>query len=397
MRSLRVATVVGDIELEDQVVSDLSVDRQIEVFMRCVDRAELLAVIRARAVDGVAIVGCPSWVDRQCIDEAISGSLTVVGVPRDPLEAEALRALGVGLVAEGPVGDALRAAISRERKDPSFGNSAESKGRIVAVWGPKGSPGRTTVAVELAYAFAGSQPSTLLVDADPYGGDVRQILGILEDVPTIVWAARLAAQHELSAEELLSSVRRTGQGPVVLPGLTRAELWTEVSDYGWRQALDAFRYAAETSILDVGFCFEESVGMRSANDEGRNRITRTSLASADRVIAVLRADAVGIKHFLWAWEDVKTLVDLERVVLVANRVVPAHQRDVEDLVHRYTGKRPILLPFAPADTAEAMSLGRSVAECRPSGAFTRKIEELAAVLGAQVRPRGFLTLLGGRK
>src|ERR1019366_10177289 len=43
-------------------------------------------------------------------------------------------------------------------------------GRLVAVWGPTGAPGRTTVAVVLATEAARLGCPSLLADADCYGG-----------------------------------------------------------------------------------------------------------------------------------------------------------------------------------------------------------------------------------
>ena len=73
------------------------------------------------------------------------------------------------------------------RRPPSGG------GRVLAVWGPAGAPGRTTVAVAVAAELAARGRRTTLVDADPYGGAVAQQLGILDEVSGLLAAARLAA------------------------------------------------------------------------------------------------------------------------------------------------------------------------------------------------------------
>src|SRR5699024_11795478 len=67
---------------------------------------------------------------------------------------------------------------------------AAGAGRMIAVWGPTGAPGRSTVAVNLAAEAAASGRETVLVDADAYGPAERRILGVLDEAPGLVAAAR---------------------------------------------------------------------------------------------------------------------------------------------------------------------------------------------------------------
>ena len=67
-------------------------------------------------------------------------------------------------------------ALVRRPRRPS-----RAAGRVVAVWGPAGAPGRTTVAIGVADEAARLGVSTLLADADPYGGTVAQTLGLLDE------------------------------------------------------------------------------------------------------------------------------------------------------------------------------------------------------------------------
>ena len=73
---------------------------------------------------------------------------------------------------------------------------------------------------------------------------MAQTLGFLDDAPGLAWAARVAGRGELDALRLRQSVRRAApRGPRVLPGLPRAELWTEVRPGTWEALLELFRIA----------------------------------------------------------------------------------------------------------------------------------------------------------
>src|SRR3954447_4820088 len=71
-------------------------------------------------------------------------------------------------------------ALPRPTRPPDDAVPVAGDGRVVAVWGPTGAPGRSTVAVALASELAQLGVSALLVDADVYGGVVAQLLGLLD-------------------------------------------------------------------------------------------------------------------------------------------------------------------------------------------------------------------------
>ncbi|HEU0256408.1 MAG TPA: hypothetical protein VFQ96_01060, partial [Microbacteriaceae bacterium] len=56
-------------------------------------------------------------------------------------------------------------------------------GRVIAVWGGTGAPGRTTIAVGLAGEYAARGEETALCDVDPYGGSIATLLGLLDEAP----------------------------------------------------------------------------------------------------------------------------------------------------------------------------------------------------------------------
>jgi hypothetical protein len=108
----------------------------------------------------------------------------------------------------------------------------------------------------------------------------------------------------------------------VLAGLPRAELWTEIRPSTWESLLDLFRLAFPLTIVDVGFCLEEDEELLYDQVRlRRNAVSRTTLAHADLVVAVTRADPVGLHDFIRAWPQLAELgVPAHRVRLAVNQV-----------------------------------------------------------------------------
>lgn len=269
---------------------------------------------------------------------------------------------------------------------------------MIAVWGPKGAPGRTSVAIELAAELAANHEDTLLVDADSYGGDILQLLGIVDELPTIVWAARSALNEEFDAARLAIDLRRAGRaGPVVLPGLPRADLWADVSPSGWRRLLDLARIAFQHTVCDVGFCLEPDLSPYAA-DGGRNRIALETIEAADHLVAVCRADPIGIKNFLWAYETLRDVVDPDGVVIVVNRTGKSDEHEIGDLVKRHTRRRAtIFLPNRPQLFTSATLAGTSVRELDPGSEIAAGMRTLASAVGGRVKADSLVARFGGRR
>jgi AAA domain len=156
------------------------------VLHRCYDLGDLLAVAAAGQAEVAVVAAGTRWLDRDALARLAAAGLAVVGVTAagDEDGERRLRQLGllhVASDADSPdaLVDRARAALAEPDPDdapaepeappPTDGDT----GRIVAaVWGPKGGPGRTTVAVNLAFEAAAAGGEVLLVDADTYGGAV---------------------------------------------------------------------------------------------------------------------------------------------------------------------------------------------------------------------------------
>lgn len=396
MTVVRVVTLTGDVDREATIAAQLATDAEVDLVLRCVDRVEALACIRGGGLDLAVAVGPVPWFDYQCVEEARRSGIKLMADAADPIEAEMLEVAGFEVLA--PDVSFADLARSRDREEtPALDYEAHPTAKLIAVWGPKGAPGRTTIAIELAASLAMSEPLTLLADVDLYGGDIAQMLGVVEELPTIVPLSRRAARGEMRDVSSFASLRRAGtSGPILLPGLLRAELWTEVSPFGWQELIRGIRSAFRYAVFDVGFSVEPCTD--GGLTGGRNELSRTTVTEADVVIAVVRADPVGIRSFLWAADAADDLLTEDRLLVVANRVRPGEEREVGTLIRRHLGRYPVaFVPDRPDHVSRALWRGEPVSTCEPASPVAEQARRLCAVLGGRVRPRGFLSRVAGRR
>jgi Flp pilus assembly CpaE family ATPase len=373
-----------------------------EVVQRCYDVGDLLAAAAAGRAQVAVVAAGTRWLDREAVTRLAAAGVAVVGVVPDGDEdtERRLRQLGIAQVARNldPPGTLLELAGTAALADPAGGaerdagtppdpGPARRRRALVAVWGPKGAPGRTTVALNLAFEAAPLAGETLLVDADTYGGSVAQALGFLQDYPGLAWAARLASRGELDGPRLWQATRRAArEGPRVLAGLPRAELWTEVRPSTWESLLDLFRTAFPLTVVDLGFCLEEDEELLYDQVRfRRNAVARSALAHADLVVAVTRADPVGLHDFIRAWQQLGELgIPADRIRLVVNQARgglfagdPATQ--IRAALARYLGIEPAaFIPYDRAAVDAALMAGQSLVEARPGSPAQQALAALAA-------------------
>lgn len=264
------------------------------------------------------------------------------------------------------------------------------------MWGPKGAPGRTTIATNLAFEAVPLTGETLLVDADTYGGTVAQLLGFLEDYPGLAWAARLAGRGELDAPKLWAATRRAGAfGPRVLVGLARADLWTEVRPVTWEALLGLFRAAFPLTVLDLAACLEEDEELLYDQVRfRRNAVARMALQQADTVIAVARADPLGLHDFIRGYQELRDLdIPAERIKVVVNQVRPGPfggnrpAEQVRAALVRYLGVEPAaFIPYDRAACDAALMAGQALREARPGSPAQQAIADLAAAVLGRPQP-----------
>ena len=374
---------------------------RLHVVRRCVDLTDLLAAAAAGTAT-VAVVGSRlGRLDADAVDRLGRTGLFVVGVTdgADLVASQQLRAIGIGtvLAADASSGgavlaDALAAALEGVDPGEVVGNgqpepSSGRLGRLLAVWGPVGAPGRSTVATCVADELARLQVETVLADADTYGPSLAQLLGIRDEASGLAAAVRAANAGTLDVAALARCARALRPGLRVLTGVTRPDRWPELPSPALASVWRTSRLLAVWTVVDCGFCLEQDEDL--AYDTAaplRNGATLTSLAAADVVLAVGSADPVGFQRLVRGLPELRAAAGSAQVRVVINQVRRGPvgrnpERRLVESLERYAGVTDPVFVLQDNQAADrAMAVGRTLVEVAPGSPAREVLAGLAANL-----------------
>ncbi|WP_159716983.1 AAA family ATPase [Actinomyces marmotae] len=273
-----------------------------------------------------------------------------------------------------------------EAPPPPGAPAAGRRGRIVAVWGPHGAPGRSTIAASLAHGLARSG-GALLVDADVEAPSLVELLGLPEDSSSLATAARLAAHGRLDDAGLARLVAPIGAGVGLLSGLGRSGRWRELPPVAMEAVWGRARHAAAWTVVDLaGGPIDDAVDEYSL-EPGRGAMAAELLRQADEVLLVGAGDPIGVRRLLQLLGDCEEALGAGRAPrVVVNRVRasaagPSPARAVRESLSRFGGVvDPILLPEDPQAADRCVLEARAVVDLCPGSALGRALAGLVDAL-----------------
>lgn len=392
-REATVAAAVGE-------APDLRVAR------RCADLGEALAAAHA-GLGAAVVVSEQPQLHRGVVAEFMAAGVAVIGSPGTHAATDHLRSIGiVEIVAPdasvediaGAIARAVRRAPDVEHRADDAAEQADApmqRGSIVAVWGPTGAPGRTTVAVSLAYDFA-QAGGALLVDADTYGGAVAQALGMLDEAPGIAALARASLHGTLGDDTVRRHALEAAPGLRVLSGITRAERWPELSPAALDPVWELLRSHAPVTVVDCGFSLERDEELQyDTRAPQRNGATLSALAAADVVVVVGSAEPLGVQRLVHALSELDAVApeDMTRRVVVVNRVRAAvagnqPRQAIADLLKRFAGVEKVwTVGWDPRACDAATLAGQALGERSPRSAARRSIQAVGREVLRLCAPR----------
>lgn len=342
----------GGAAWEAAVIEEIQQSASLDLFRRCLDVAEVLAL--ADHCDVAVLSTDLGGLDVDAVRLLQQRGVRIVGLGDED------RGVRLGIVV-GRLGS-LEAALSEPR--PVI---PEISGEIVVVWGPHGAPGRSVVAASVASAVAASGRRVTLIDADARGGALAQMFALLDDVSGLVAACRSANHGEL--QTVAGHAVDVESGLRLLTGVARADMWAQVRLGPFERVVQQMGLDSDVVVVDVG--------------PGIDGVVRHVLEIARHVIVVGRADPVGLARLIRSLHDLRDVVPTDPVVVI-NQVRSTSawsERDVADAVQRLAGVRPDL--FIPADHRSldtAVLRGRVPAQVVANSPFATAIGTLVSRL-----------------
>lgn len=375
-----VVLAAGGAAWEAAAIREIEASTALRLARRCVDVADLLAVAETDVASAALVTADLAGLDADAVYRLEHAGVRVAAVESDD---GLCRALGIERTLRLGSLDVVARDVPAPRQA-----SQEERAPLIAVWGPAGAPGRSTVALGLASAAAAQGADTVLVDADTYGGSLGQALSVLDDVSGLVAACRAANTGR--AAEAGDHLLGIDDNLRLLTGLPRADMWPQVRTGAFELVLARLRSLAGLVVVDCGFSLETGAG----HTGNRNQSTLQVLDQADVIVAVGRPDPVGLARLVRGLHDLGEAVPGRPPTLVVNMTRTSlgwREREIDATLRRLTGIVPTTyLPFDQSGLDLAAVSGRTLREVAPSSPFVTRIEVLARSLVSQVAGPGVL-------
>jgi Flp pilus assembly CpaE family ATPase len=372
--SLRLALGLGDQELEQRLRPALDADDDLVVVAQCLAADQLLQAVESRQADAVVVAWSLHRLTDTILHQLERPGVPIVLLVPDPggerwrgrsgpvipvdSDAATVRQVVVTAGRGGRVFKRPRPApepVVLKPADTVADAPRETPGSVIAVTGGAGSPGRTTVAINLAAAL-GAAVSTVLVEADLCAPSLAAYLDRdpSRNLCTLAHVVRETPRSwDTALADELQPMGRLSPFGMVLCGPPKREMRSSIVPGFLEQLIVELKHRFRYVVLDVG---PELLGLDTAAANHR-----VALAAAQQVVVVAASDMVGLWHARTALDQLNRHAGIEprSVNLVLNRHDPRYHHTASE-VQWHLGA-PIVA-VVPVDHHAAQ---RAIAQQRP--------------------------------
>ena len=397
-----------------------------QLVRRCRDYAEVLSIARAQLVELLVLDSERIDLNPEAEKELLAAGLSVlilaplddVPLARDQYSFDIIQKEDPRVPA-APTDlceQILQWALARilpppppnqlEIQNASIQEIPTEDGKIMALWGPVGAPGRSTLALNLA-ANLRSYGRVILVDGDTVEPSQVQLLAVELRASGVVNGCRLAEQAQLCEETFAPVVTNVGAGVDLLSGITKAERWREVSEDSFATLLEWLRKHYRWIVVDLAPGASDPDEALMTLGPSRYSAQDGTFAVADLVLEVGTADPVGMRRLIvnHVWAGDKKLWQCPSLAVVNRGRASVAGSNWETSIRRALSLadntwEAVVVRQATQDFDKALVAGCDIATVNPSAPVLEDFDALQSkilsLLGILPR-RGATRRLRARK
>ncbi len=275
----------------------------------------------------------------------------VLTVPQNPVEVDPVNGIH-GVLAMPFSGYDLMTRIAGVKKEHAATSPTATK--VYSVFAPKGGVGKTTIAFNLAVAMGQQEQRTVLIDGSLQFGDLRALLKVPVDAPSIMDLPT----DRIAESDLADVLWRDPSGIDILLAPPRVEMAEMINPRDVDKILSLLRRVYTAVVIDMS---------STVND-----INLAFLDTSDVIVEIVTYDSTTIHNTISMADTFRSIgYPASKVHYLVNRADSPGGIDPEDL-HRALGRVPEHrvvsdghlvvranndgVPFVLADPSAAVSL-----------------------------------------
>jgi pilus assembly protein CpaE len=370
--SIRLLVVEDVPQVTQHIRNLLSVQAQVKLLDVLTDGSKVVEAARQLRPDVVLVdlllqgkLKGPQLIE-QLRDSGMEVPVVVLTVPQHPLARDPSR--GVDAVLTLPFSGFelvnTMAHVMTDRQARVAGSC-----RVISVFSPKGGVGKTTIAFNLAVALGQMGVATTLIDGSFQYGDLRALLKVPGDVPSILDLPTDRVQEQ----DVRDVMWRDPGGIDILLAPPRVEMAEMISPRDIEKTVSILRRLYEAIIIDTPTSLSE--------------VTLALLDASDMILSIVTYDSTTIHNTIAVADAFASIgYTADKVMYLVNRSDSSGGISRDDLA-RALGRRPEFEVVSDGRlVVQANNEGVAFVTASPDAAVSRDLRKVAGtVLG---RPAG---------
>ena len=256
--------------------------------------------------------------------------------------------------------------VNQVRKD-YLEATATGGSRLISVFAPKGGVGKTTVAFNLACAIGQLEQKTVLIDGSLQFGDLRSLLKVPADAPSILDLPT----DRIAESDLQDVLWRDPSGIDILLAPPRIEMAEMVTTRDLEKVLSLLRRVYEVIVVDMSSAL--------------NDVNLAFLDASDTIVEIVTYDSTTIHNTVALAETFRAIgYPASKVHYLVNRADSPGGINPED-VARALGRRPeYSVPSDGMLVVQSNNQGVPFVLANPDAPISRELTRAARSLLADV-------------